>query len=126
MKLSGLDVSRFYGIKNSSIPRESQDAKYEAPEIAAGKAYTAKSDIYSYSIILWEIAHKCLSGIYNDPYQAYSGLDENDLYSKISNQNLRPTISGLCPEVVSSIIRKCMYQCLQNYQYKLNTILRLE
>jgi len=37
---------------------------YCAPEVYHGQTYTPKADVYSFSIVLWELMVRCLKGIY--------------------------------------------------------------
>jgi hypothetical protein len=34
-----------------------------------GLPHTAKSDIYSFAIVLWELVYRLLTGKYNPPYK---------------------------------------------------------
>lgn len=47
---------------------------YIAPEVYFGHSFTTKSDIYSFGIVLWELAHRCIRGSYMAPYAEYKHL----------------------------------------------------
>lgn len=103
-----MEVSRFYGHSGEElIGRHDEDSIYLSPEVGRGVKYTKSSDIYSFSIIFWEIVHKCLLGKYVRPYSGHQPGAE--LYRKIFEDNLRPTISDLCPESVRNLIQSCKY-----------------
>ena len=81
-----------------------------APELfSPGATYTEKCDIYSLSIILWELMKRILEGKYFQPYKdEYTKLKlDYQIFYQVSANNLRPTIPNTCPEALKSLIQQC-------------------
>lgn len=72
--------------------------QWMAPEVIGNKPYTEKADVFSYSIILWEIASR------EPPYRNINGakVSEGVLYN-----DLRPTIPKKTPEPFGKLMRRC-------------------
>ncbi|GBB91983.1 hypothetical protein RclHR1_19480002, partial [Rhizophagus clarus] len=72
---------------------------YVAPEILRGQDYTKAADIYSFGIIMYEL----ISGL-----PPYYGLDhDNNLAINIC-QGLRPRFNIKVPQLIVSLIKKCL------------------
>jgi hypothetical protein len=71
---------------------------YIAPEVLRCKPYTKQSEVYSISMIMWELTSKKppFSSNYHDKYLALSILD-----------GLRPEIIDGTPEFYSNIMERC-------------------
>lgn len=54
-----------------------------APEVIESCRYTEKADVFSYGVILWELATR------KPPYY---GIDGQDVAKKVVQENLRPPI----------------------------------
>ncbi len=77
--------------------------EWTAPEVLRGEDGSAKSDIFSFGIILWEI----FSG--NVPYSDLK-LNELQLACNITNKSLRPNLKNLpdnTPELIKDLISRC-------------------
>ena len=72
--------------------------QWMAPEVIKGNTYTEKADIYSYGIILWEIAAR------EPPYKKMSATQ---VCVEVRDKDLRPTIPDDCPEPFANLIKKC-------------------
>lgn len=72
--------------------------QWMAPEVIGNKPYTEKADVFSYSIILWEIASR------EPPYRNITGtkVSEGVLYN-----DLRPNIPKKTPEPFAKLMKKC-------------------
>lgn len=79
---------------------------YCPPEIYFGETYTAKSDIFSIGIVLWELVARCIYGVHRSPYYEYKdGIDfEFQIFIRTSKQGLRPTLPPNTPPGLSDLI----------------------
>ena len=69
-----------------------------APEVIRTKHYSEKADVYSYGIILWEIASR------EPPYKNMKGTY---VILEVVNKNLRPAIPSKCPKSFARLIKRC-------------------
>ncbi|KAH3757201.1 serine/threonineprotein kinase [Pelomyxa schiedti] len=81
---------------------------YSCPEVFTGGIHTDKSDIYSFSIILWEMVVRCLKGEHVRPYSEYTMIQaEFQILVQVAQKRIRPTIPSSCPQVLSSFLQTC-------------------
>jgi serine/threonine protein kinase len=59
-----------------------------APEVIKHARSSQFSDVYSYGIILWELATR---------EEVYQGLETTQIIAKVANENLRPPVPMDCP-----------------------------
>jgi len=84
---------------------------YTAPEMYYSKNYTAKSDVYSLGIVLWEVATCLINGKLQRPYSEYPDIKyDYQIIYQVAQQCRRPTISALCPKPVQELIEHCWSQ----------------
>ena len=69
-----------------------------APEVISGRPYSEKADMYSVSMIVWEL----LTGHY-----PFEGLGQIEVAVQVSQHNARPPIPVFCPVPLSQFIRQC-------------------
>lgn len=72
-----------------------------APEVLISSKYTQKADVYSFSIILYEVITR---------EYPYRGIRPNQICEKVIKENLRPDIEILpddCPRVLISLMKLC-------------------
>ena len=62
----------------------------QAPEIVRQEEYSESADVFSFSIILWELLTR------DHPYPGRTGMA---LAYDVANKGLRPTIPSYCPRV---------------------------
>ncbi len=72
--------------------------QWMAPEVIASQKYSEKADVFSYGIILWEIASR------EPPFKHLSGLQVS---LEVLNNDLRPPIPKKTPEPFAKLMRKC-------------------
>ncbi len=63
--------------------------QWMAPEVIKSKKYSEKADVYSFGIILWEMASRL------PPFKEYKW---KDICFKVGDENLRPVIPKDCPK----------------------------
>lgn len=103
-----------FGASRLDVPDESATLgkvrgtyAYCAPELYFGKKFTTKSDVYSISIILWELFTRVLEGKYIRPYSEYPQVTLGyTVIIKAAKENLRPTIKATMPESIRQLIEK--------------------
>lgn len=70
--------------------------RYMAPEVALNQPYTEKVDVYSFGILLWQIARDKV------PFQ---GFDKYSFYRDVVSEGERPKLSRSWPERFNVLIR---------------------
>ncbi|KAL3274656.1 hypothetical protein HHI36_016036 [Cryptolaemus montrouzieri] len=81
-------------------------AAWMAPEVFASKKYNEKCDVFSWSIILWEVLTR--SRPYNSPGATSLGI----LWSV--HQGKRPPLIKDCPPCIESLMVRCWHQLPEN------------
>lgn len=76
---------------------ETGSLRYMAPEVARGRPYNEKADVYSLALILWQLAEG------TKPFQ---GMNRKDFYSKVVNRNYRPGVNKNWPASFSRLIEQ--------------------
>jgi serine/threonine protein kinase len=80
---------------------------YSAPEVYFGERYTAKSDMFSIGILLWELAYRVINQKYQRPYEEFPKLKLDwQIILKTATENLRPTMPTSTPLPLAILIRQ--------------------
>jgi serine/threonine protein kinase len=99
-KLTDFGLSKTNAVSVKTIHERSQAFQWQAPEFfKRGEDYTAKSDIYSYGVILWEL----VTG-----QRPYAQMKEKELIDFILKGN-RETIPDTAPKEYKDIIQGCWH-----------------
>ncbi|CAM9527973.1 unnamed protein product [Ectocarpus sp. 6 AP-2014] len=72
--------------------------RYMAPEIADHQEYNEKGDVYSFSLIMWEM----LAGI-----KPFLGLKRPDFYNRVVDEGERPPLNPEWPQPVRNLLESC-------------------
>eukprot|EP01124_Arcella_intermedia_P022631 TRINITY_DN3416_c0_g1_i6.p1 TRINITY_DN3416_c0_g1~~TRINITY_DN3416_c0_g1_i6.p1 ORF type:complete len:754 (-),score=194.31 TRINITY_DN3416_c0_g1_i6:1541-3802(-) len=106
IKVADFGLSRFIVEENlGSLKQLRGTYCYCAPEVYFGQKYTEKCDIYSLSIVLWELVQSCISKTYQLPYSEYTFLHfDFQVIIKSSKEDLRPTIPPTTPYSIHNLI----------------------
>lgn len=73
---------------------------YMAPEVLLSRGATEKSDVYSFSIVLWTLYTR--EEPYKDQFE-----DEEELRMSVCDDEVRPKLPEECPKALADLIRKC-------------------
>jgi len=108
VRVSGLGLAQ-YKTNQSASKVKISSVQYAAPETFKGQGFTVKSDVYSLSIIMWELATRFFKGTYQQPYSEFPNIfqDVQTFMQAVSHQNYRPTIPSQTPPIFAHIIQKC-------------------
>ena len=78
--------------------------RYMAPEVAKNQAYNEQVDIYSFGVIMWQVA----TGV-----TPFGDLNRNDFYPKVVERNHRPSLelkthrNNQLTKELSDILKQC-------------------
>lgn len=72
--------------------------RYMAPEVALRQPYTEKADVYSFGILLWQMARD---------RAPFKGLDKDQFMSKVVAMNERPKLDKTWPVGFSTLLTSC-------------------
>jgi len=67
-----------------------------APEVILRKPYNSKADVYSFSILMWEMLSLT---------KPYGGMDGNDVKENVAHKGLRPKIPKEWPSQIRTILK---------------------
>lgn len=114
VKVSDFGTSRFTsgdGVDTKTLSKLRGTYAYCAPEVYFGKDYTPKSDIYSLGIILWEMAFRCITGTYGQPFSEFKQIVfDFQIIVQSAKKDVRPTIPPNCPAPYASLINRCWHK----------------
>lgn len=106
-RVADFGLSRFVVSENQiTLNKCRGTAAYVAPEVFDSKGFQKESDIYSLSIILWEMATRIILGEYQKPFGEYKAfkLDFQILVAS-AKQGKRCTIKPGTPEIIAQFIK---------------------
>mmetsp|Transcript_41177 Transcript_41177/g.103832 ORF Transcript_41177/g.103832 Transcript_41177/m.103832 type:complete len:728 (-) Transcript_41177:82-2265(-) len=107
VKLCDFGLARFNVAANhATLAKARGSYEYMAPEIMADASYTISSDMYSFSVVLWEMVCRCIFGEYKQPYHTLGKLPIFAVMVRVM-KGLRPQIPDKCPKPLSDIIEQC-------------------
>lgn len=72
-----------------------------APEVINSTQYTEKADVYSFGIILWEIAARAIP---------YNGMQPVQVVAAVINRRERPPMPADVPPMYATLVRACWGQ----------------
>jgi len=109
LKVGDFGLSRFNtDTQKETLGKMRGTFAYCAPEVYFGEKYSPKSDIFSISIVLWELVEFCIKHQYQRPYQEYPQLHfDFQIIIQTAKKGLRPTIVQGCPSMLKELIEEC-------------------
>ena len=72
--------------------------RYMAPEVALKRSYTELVDVYSFGILVWQMARD------RSPFQ---GLNKNEFMRHVASGGLRPKLDKSWPPGFSGLLKQC-------------------
>jgi serine/threonine protein kinase len=96
---------RVEGTNTYKLTAESGSPRYMAPEVALGKPYNHLVDVYSFSLLLWEMC------MVKTPF---AGYDFETLHKKVFKGFERPQINSKWNKPLRDVMEKCWSQNLRN------------
>eukprot|EP01113_Clastostelium_recurvatum_P011683 TRINITY_DN1597_c0_g2_i2.p1 TRINITY_DN1597_c0_g2~~TRINITY_DN1597_c0_g2_i2.p1 ORF type:complete len:643 (-),score=161.00 TRINITY_DN1597_c0_g2_i2:74-2002(-) len=116
VKVADFGLSRFNTNENmETLAQMRGTGAYCAPELFLGESFSAKSDIYSIGIILWELVARTITGQYQRPFGEFEYLKKDyQIMMQTSTQGLRPTIPPSTPKELASLIKQCVLQDVES------------
>ncbi|EGC31160.1 hypothetical protein DICPUDRAFT_95570 [Dictyostelium purpureum] len=109
VKVCDFGLSRFNtGSNLETLVKMRGTFAYCAPEVYFGEQFSARSDVYSMGMILWELVTRCINGRYERPFSEFKNLQHDfQIIIQTAKRNLRPTIPKACPVSFSQLIQDC-------------------
>jgi hypothetical protein len=106
IKIADFGLSRFVTSDNMPTMKQMRGTyQYLDPEVYNGGTFSAASDIYSMSILFWEVAYRTLNGTYQQPFSEFKNLTiDFQIIIQSAKEDLRPTIPMSCPESFKTLI----------------------
>lgn len=80
---------------------ETGSLRYMAPEVAENFPYNASADVYSFGIILWELAAS---------RKPFDGFDRDLFYERVVHGGERPRVKSKWPSEFSNLMTECWDQ----------------
>lgn len=94
-KLADFGWTRF---KAENMTNKIGTYQWMAPEVIQGHEYSEKADVYSFGIILWELATR------KPPFRELNGLQVSQ---EVVRNDLRPPVPKRCPDPFLKLMQKC-------------------
>jgi len=100
IKIADFGLSRFVTSDNMPTMKQMRGTyQYLDPEVYNGGTFSAASDVYSMSILFWEVVYRTLNGTYQQPYTEFKNLTiDFQIIIQSAKEDLRPTIPMSCPD----------------------------
>jgi len=100
---------------------------YIAPEVYHGKGFGPESDIYSFSIIIWEMATRVMTGQYMKPFGEHKHIKmEVQILVQAAKLGLRPSVIEGTPASLKTLITDSYSADREKRPLAPETIARLE
>lgn len=111
-KIADFGISRYVSEDNATTLAKLRGTfSYCAPELYGGQTATPQTDVYSLSVLLWEMMMKVVTGNYHRPYAEYPHLIvDYQIIIQVAKNKLRPKIHEKCPKPLTDVITICWDQ----------------
>jgi Serine/threonine protein kinase len=96
---------RIEGTNTYNLTAESGSPRYMAPEVALGQPYNQLADVYSFSILLWEMCTM---------KTPFSGYDFETLNKKVFKGSHRPELNSKWNKPLRDVMEKCWSRRISN------------
>jgi len=110
VKVCDFGLSRFdTGANDETLHQLRGTMAFCAPEVYYSSKYTTKSDVYSLSIVLWELVVRIVKGKYEAPYADHKNLQYDfQIIIQVAKKGIRPTTPPNIPPMMDELLRRCM------------------
>lgn len=105
IKICDFGTSRLMGNNMDTFRRMTGTPAWTAPELMKEEPFTAKSDVYSLGITLWEIIHRLIKGKYQRPFGEFKDIMNDYQIILRAEANVRPTIPEETPQPIAQLLR---------------------
>lgn len=82
---------------NSQMSGQAGSKRFMAPEVCQGLPYNEKVDVYSFSIVLWELCSL---------RKPFAGMSVEDHYRQVAEQGHRPPLDPRWPPALRNLLEK--------------------
>ncbi|RLO07836.1 hypothetical protein DYB28_008786, partial [Aphanomyces astaci] len=86
---------------SSDLTAETGTYRWMAPEVIGHEPYSAKADVYSFGVILWEMIGKD---------QPFKGMTPIQAAFAVARQSLRPAFPDVTPSCLRTLVNRCWHQ----------------
>jgi len=108
LKITDFGLSRFQIHENMiSLAEIKGNYIYSPPELLSQAQFTQKSDVYSFSIVLWELFERFSCKVYKKPFSDIELDYDFQILNHTGKLNKRPTISENVPKEISKLLQQC-------------------
>ncbi|GAM24730.1 hypothetical protein SAMD00019534_079050 [Acytostelium subglobosum LB1] len=109
IKITDFGLSRFNIHENDvSLGLIKGKFMYSPPELFFSKKYSTKSDVYSYSIVLWELIQRCINGSYQVPFSHLKLDYDFQIIHHTAKYNKRPLVDETkVPLPIQQLLKQC-------------------
>mmetsp|Transcript_11976 Transcript_11976/g.20807 ORF Transcript_11976/g.20807 Transcript_11976/m.20807 type:complete len:319 (+) Transcript_11976:93-1049(+) len=99
-KVLDFSQSRLIPDEGDYMTRNLGSFRYAAPEVIRLENYSTSADVFSFGVLLWEIAHA---------ETPYAGMKDYKAANAVATKSLRPplTVTEVCPEELNLLMAKC-------------------
>ena len=80
------------------MTRNTGSLRYMAPEVALGKAYNEKVDVYSFGVLVWQMLSREVP---------FASISPSSFLHHVGKQGLRPTIPSSWAPLLKNLITRC-------------------
>eukprot|EP01132_Coremiostelium_polycephalum_P007758 gene7758-9548_t len=107
IKISDFGISRFNIHENSVTLGEIRgNFIYSPPELVKSIKFSTKSDVYSFSIVLWELFHRCITKSYQVPFSNIELEFDFQIIHQTGKLNQRPIINEKIPTELNKLLQR--------------------
>lgn len=108
VKICDFGLARFFSEKDQSLTKLRGTYAYAAPETYKGNTFSPAADVFSWSILVWELVTRCITGKYSKPYSEHKNLKfDFQIIIQTAKNGLRPNIHSSTPAPFVELMQHC-------------------
>jgi len=109
VKVCDFGLARPKETNNETFLKLCGTMSYSAPEVFHGKMFSAKSDVYSMGIVLWELLYRVIMCKYQQPFSEFPDIKMDfQIIIQVAKFGKRPTIPVSTPPPLRKLITRCL------------------